>query len=1255
MRLSFKNSVRRAIVKAAIPAVMIIATPLRLWSTPEDRSYVRTYRGAQDILRPGTEPEAYWKSCALDDPAGHPTSKDAALRGPICMKWMLLWGEYLASEQDENNRLEAKEVERERGRRYLLSAFQLLTKDLQRERGEGLAQQLYIHSQLEIRVNWFLISVEAADTLAVRTTALDYYLTLWKALPRAPTSFEVFKCKFETAEQVKEIYREAIITDQPPSERMVRVLLQFFQDAYQFHREPVPDIAGQGDTQWIPAIIRFGTATTDRGLGYGVFPGERGLRPLSALASTDLLMSLTLLERADAEKLIPEPEAKSRSDAMNKELTALKTAWFQDWIERLRKRRNRYGMVKLHLELRAHYLENGDKAAATREQESICALLGEIGERQEWAKQSVILAEFSVASKEWKSALAILAPVKEILYETAQIESLLLALQYEQAANQALGLPGSSDTWSSKIEAVYKDTATMPDVASSGTPELQAKELKQWLAQPGHLAPSRLAAQVQYANALYAEHEYEQAEQAIDGTLPQLRAGKRKLLEYGALAVLLEIETARGNMGRFYSTLREYEELGSELHGRDWLDNKGLEIAQVLYRLRDLHRAEGILGLQMEGERLDALQQEARWTWSRGAGDAVEPQDLLLQARIDLEFGRSEEAKKRLAPLVNLAADIRTEGGVIDKQQQRVNKRLLLGLAEIDSAVGNNDRALDKAERVLAATAPLEEMGFWATAKLVEARAQLALGRNADEDARTFAELAPHFTEHKELEAAHAIEMEIFLGDYYAARSDSARSVEWLKRGLALAGELGAIDQRIEIHRKLGESAARSGDADAAIDEYRKAVELVESVSTTIPSDLGKVGYRAERNRAITKLAMALYDKYRWSHSQEYLAQMFQAVEFGKSRALAEMVFSSQNTKLENFGLPALRAALPSNAVLLEYYMPEDASNAAFRFVIDGSAIAIETLPISVADLTAKVQELKDDATRSPQFYDEAAFRRKAGALGTILLPKGWTSFEALDREQIFIVPAGILYLFPFSLLTDEHGHFLDENEHIDIAYLPNAALIARAPPQFSNTSRSKAFVNPARDAEQGEFLSSSPELQKEFQQAFRGWGHATLYWQQPFTASKLLAELKDTDNVFLYSHGRFVPEDPTASYVALSDDEGAASALSAADIVNLKIGHGLWVLAACSTGSGQVRSGDEVLGLPRALLQAGASMVVISLWDVDMSTSWQMMTLFYRNIAGGMPVSRALRAAASELRKAGKPPFDWAPFILIGQHGFRK
>jgi CHAT domain-containing protein len=71
--------------------------------------------------------------------------------------------------------------------------------------------------------------------------------------------------------------------------------------------------------------------------------------------------------------------------------------------------------------------------------------------------------------------------------------------------------------------------------------------------------------------------------------------------------------------------------------------------------------------------------------------------------------------------------------------------------------------------------------------------------------------------------------------------------------------------------------------------------------------------------------------------------------------------------------------------------------------------------------------------------------------------------------------------------------------------------------------------------------------------------------------------------------------------------------------------------------------------------LQAGATMVVISLWDIDTASSLEIMTEFYKNLGQGLSVATSLKAARSKFRNLGKLPFDWAPFVLVGFHEFKK
>jgi CHAT domain-containing protein len=363
------------------------------------------------------------------------------------------------------------------------------------------------------------------------------------------------------------------------------------------------------------------------------------------------------------------------------------------------------------------------------------------------------------------------------------------------------------------------------------------------------------------------------------------------------------------------------------------------------------------------------------------------------------------------------------------------------------------------------------------------------------------------------------------------------------------------------------------------------------------------------------------------------------------------MVYSARGVRLEPFNLAALMAKLPADVTLIEYYVPAGVRDLMLRFVVDHSTVAVDALAPGAAEIETRVRALKDEVIDSAETYDEAGFRSRAAALGAILLPPALRTPQPGER-RVYVVPTGALYLFPFALLADQQGRFLAENDRLELAYLPNAALVSRPAPRRADAARMVAYVNPARESELSGFLSSRSDLQGGFEQALQGW-RATVHWQEVVTQRRLVAELPVADNVFLYAHGQFLPQDPTSSYIRLADDAGRQTALSAEDLLQLHIGNGLWVLAACSSGAGDVRSGDEVLGLPRAMLQAGASMVVVSLWQVGQVQNWKLVSSMARKISAGASTASALREAQAELRRAERPPYDWAAFILTGQHGY--
>jgi CHAT domain-containing protein len=64
-------------------------------------------------------------------------------------------------------------------------------------------------------------------------------------------------------------------------------------------------------------------------------------------------------------------------------------------------------------------------------------------------------------------------------------------------------------------------------------------------------------------------------------------------------------------------------------------------------------------------------------------------------------------------------------------------------------------------------------------------------------------------------------------------------------------------------------------------------------------------------------------------------------------------------------------------------------------------------------------------------------------------------------------------------------------------------------------------------------------------------------------------------------------------------------------------------VLAACSSGLGEMLDGEELVGMSRGFLYAGARSLLVTLWDVEDRASAEFMEAFYRELINGGTIQR--------------------------------
>lgn len=711
--------------------------------------------------------------------------------------------------------------------------------------------------------------------------------------------------------------------------------------------------------------------------------------------------------------------------------------------------------------------------------------------------------------------------------------------------------------------------------------------------------------------------------------------------EIQLLRMLADAEQRRGAVAEFLEAVAELERLGRQAAGDDWASPAETALARGFLEVEEYDRAAALLSAKSRRLQYQTLRQPIL------IGEAVDDRDMLLEARLLIGRGHADEGMDVVRLLRDRALGAFEKHGATDTKFVERSRAVLDDVARVEAAAGHAGDALKALTPLEKSLDPAEDLDTWTEMSIRAGELRLATGEDQKATIERFEWMAPRLPEFPELPIVDAVRMDLFLGRYYRLSGNLDLAGERLARGLRVASTIGALDEQIAIQREVGQVAAARHDVAKAIDAYRNSIALLEAESENIDSHASKIGYRTERAAAIPLLVAALSELVSGVDVSR-VGDLFAAVEAGKSRALTELLFrrAPGRKRATNVTLAAVQSRLPPSARVLEYYA---FSGSVIRIDVTRSAASVTRLEVTSDRMDESVGVLRD-AAASGEPATAKVFEESA-ALAKALLPADIFEGTAKDRT-IYVIPTGRLHLLPFSMLVGADGKYLDDRTDLQIVYLPNAALLLRSRHHLTPKSRSIAYVNPAFDREQNDYLSADPALRSSFEAAVQQWRETTVHWEEPLTPSQFIADGARVDNVLLYAHASFLPADPMSSYVKLSGREREGE-LTAADLLALPaIGGGLWTLAACSTGQGKLRSGDEVLGLPRALMASGASMVVVTLWDVDVA-SLEAMTIFYGRLAAGDPVATALHATRTRLRAAGRPPFDWAPFIMMGFDDF--
>ena len=160
------------------------------------------------------------------------------------------------------------------------------------------------------------------------------------------------------------------------------------------------------------------------------------------------------------------------------------------------------------------------------------------------------------------------------------------------------------------------------------------------------------------------------------------------------------------------------------------------------------------------------------------------------------------------------------------------------------------------------------------------------------------------------------------------------------------------------------------------------------------------------------------------------------------------------------------------------------------------------------------------------------------------------------------------------------------------------------------------------------------------------GTGFAAAQLNQP-NSQLQLENQEPLQRIYLALAGANIP----ATKAANAADDGR---LTAAEATGMDLaGTELVTLSACDTARGEIRSGEGVYGLQRALTVAGARSTLLSLWRVGDQRTAVFMEEFYKRLKAGQPRADALRDTQAFFRKhpdsTYRDVYAWGGFQLTG------
>jgi len=333
---------------------------------------------------------------------------------------------------------------------------------------------------------------------------------------------------------------------------------------------------------------------------------------------------------------------------------------------------------------------------------------------------------------------------------------------------------------------------------------------------------------------------------------------------------------------------------------------------------------------------------------------------------------------------------------------------------------------------------------------------------------------------------------------------------------------------------------------------------------------------------------------------------------------------------------------MPNRIVLAEYFTTDDVT-LLFGVRADWDEPEVVEIKEPLADIRQYVTE-KFGREETQKQGEEQQFTHKALDLDLDEWQERFTPFVepilkwAEPDDYLYLVPHDVLHYLPLHTLKVEGGYLIERNP---VLYTPSASVLKYC--QAKRKGRRESILVLGDSDEQQQPLPNARE---------ESWQVAGLFGTQPnlgigarksLVREKLERERDEIDILHFACHGFFHRHQPLKSGILMAPEANGQEPaefeptlhglpisrfLTAEEFFGMEMQADLVTLSACESGVNQIRPGDELFGLMRALIYAGTPSVVMSLWEVDDISTELLMVHFYEQLKAGDTKVDALQKA---------------------------